>query len=171
MQIKRCGWLAVVLLLALSAGFARAQAPDGPPPGGPPLDDGGGPPSMSDHAPGPQRELKMLTRLLSLTAEQQGGVKTILEQQTADMRALRAKSQSSPDESNTPEARQARMTQMEQIREASNTKIAALLNDSQKKTFADWAARRKAQMERRMQEGGDGPPPPPPDGGGPPPAE
>jgi protein CpxP len=165
-RIKR-GWLAAVLL-ALGVGIASAQAPDGPPPG-PPPEDGGGPPTMADHAPGPQRELKTLTKLLSLTADQQTGVKAILEEQSAAMRALRAKSQSSsPEDSNTPEARQARMAQVEQIRNESNTKINALLNDNQKKTFADWIAKRKAAMERRRQGEGDGPPPPPPDGGGPP---
>lgn len=172
MHRTKRGWLAAVALLALGVGIASAQAPDGPPPG-PPPDDGGGPPSMTDQMPGPQRELKMLTRILSLTTDQQTGVKMILEQQVAQMRALRAKSQSSSsEESNTPEARQARMTQAEQIRDESDTKISALLNDSQKKTFADWVAKRKAAMERRQQGEGDGPPPPPPDGGGgPPPAE
>ena len=127
---------------------------------------------MAERMPGPDRELKTLTRVLSLTAEQQTGVKTILEQQAAEMRTLRAKNQSSPETANTPEAREARMAQAEQIRDASNTKITALLNDSQKATFADWIAKRKAAMERLRQQGdGNGPPPPPPDGGGPPPNE
>jgi len=114
------GWLAAVLL-ALGVGIASAQAPDGPPPG-PPPNDGGGSPAMADHAPGPQRELKTLTKLLSLTTDQQAGVKAILEEQSAAMRVLRAKSQSSsPEDSNTPEARQARMAEVEQIRDESNT--------------------------------------------------
>lgn len=167
------GWLAAAAFLALTATFASAQGPDSPPPGPPP--DGAAPPPMADHMPGPDRELKMLTRVLTLTPDQQTGVKTILDQQASEMRALRARNQSNPqsnpDTANTPEARQAHMQQVEQIRDESNTKISALLNDSQKKTFADWIAKRKAAMERRRQQDGDGPPPPPPDGGGPPPAE
>lgn len=177
MQRTKRGWLrASALLLALGAGIAHAQAPDGPPPGGAPPEDGGGPPpmrdSMNDRGPGAQRELKTLTRLLSLTSDQQAGVKTILEQQATQMRALLAKTRSNSEESNTPEARQSHMAQIEQIRDDADTKITALLNDSQKQTFAEWLAKRKAQTEkRREQDGGDGPPPPPPDGGGPPQGE
>jgi Spy/CpxP family protein refolding chaperone len=164
------GWFAAAALLALSTAIACAQAPDGPPPGPPP--DGVGQDSITDHAPGPQRELKMLTRLLSLTTDQQTGVKSILEQQATELRALRTRSQSNSEESNTPEAFQARMAKAEQIRDENNTKIAALLDDGQKKTFAAWVAKRKADMERRRQQGnGDGPPPPPDGGGGPPPGE
>jgi len=174
MQKKKLGWLAALVLLAMSAGMAHAQFPDGPPPGGPP--DGDGPPGMSERGPGAQRELKTLTKVLSLTSDQQAGVKGILEQQATQMRALFAKRQSNgksdQDEGNTQEARQAMTAQIQQLRDDSNTRIAALLNDSQKQTFADWLAKRKAQMEkRRQQDGGDGPPPPPPDGGGPPPGE
>jgi hypothetical protein len=53
---------------------------------------------------------------------------------------------------------------MEQIREETNTKIAALLDDTQKTTFAAWVAKHK---RHQAQESQDGPPPPPPDGGGP----
>jgi DNA repair ATPase RecN len=105
----------------------------------------------------------MLTRLLTLTPEQQTGVKAVLDQQAAQLNALRSKQ----EEGETPEARQANRAQAKELREQSNTKISALLNDSQKKTFADWIQRRKADMERRRGQEG----PPPPDGGGPPPNE
>jgi Spy/CpxP family protein refolding chaperone len=49
---------------------------------------------------------------------------------------------------------------MEAIRNDTDTKISALLNDDQKAKFAAWQAQRKARMERR--EGTGGPPPPPP---------
>jgi periplasmic protein CpxP/Spy len=138
-------------LLALCTGpiFAQDTPPSGPPAGGPP----GGHMRMGD----PERELHMLTHVLTLTPEQQTGVKAILEQQTTQMQALRAKNQGEAA-SDTTEARQARMTQMAQIREEGDTKINALLDDSQKKLFADWIARRKAAMERR-QQGGAAPPP------------
>jgi hypothetical protein len=118
---------------------------------------------------GPEQQLRNLTRLLTLTEDQQKGVRAVLEQQATQMRALRGKTQAEGAANDTPEARQARMTQMDQIRDESNTKRAALLDENQKKTFASWIEKRKAAMERRQSREGQ-PPPPPPDGGGPPPA-
>ena len=50
---------------------------------------------------GPERELQNLTRVLSLTPEQQTGVKALLEQQSTQMRALREKPQSESGTSTT----------------------------------------------------------------------
>lgn len=147
------------VLLGLCSLAAVAQAPDQP-------GDQPGPPPQGDRMANPDRELHMLTKRLSLTADQQTGVKAVLEQQANEMKALHAKASSDPD--GAPEARQALMTQMMQIHNESNSKIAALLDDNQKKLFAEIIARRKAEMEHRQQDG-DNPPPPPPDGGGPPP--
>lgn len=155
-----------VALLALCTGVAFAQSPDTPPPG--PAPDAQGQGGMG-RMRGPEQQLKRLTQLLTLTADQQSGVKAVLDQQAAQMRALRQKSPGATPESDTTEARQTRMTQMEQIRDESDTKIAALLDENQKKTFADWTQRRKAAMERRQPregqpppQGGEAPPPPPP---------
>jgi protein CpxP len=157
-----------VALLALCSAAAFAQAPDGAPQGPPPDAQSGPPPGGMGRMRGPEQQLKRLTQLLTLTADQQSGVKAVLDQQAAQMRALRQKSQGATPESDTPEARQARVTQMEQIRDESDTKIAALLDENQKKTFADWTQRRKAAMERRQSregqpppQGGEAPPPPP----------
>jgi len=152
----------VLLGLCSFAAYAQSGEPDGPPPGPPP----GGEHRM----PGPDRELKMLTKLLTLTADQQTGVKALLEQQATEMKALRAKAQSESNQSSdssSTESPQARMAQMEQIHDETNTKIAALLTDSQKKIFEEWLEKRKAEMEQRRSQGGE--PPAPPDGGGPPP--
>lgn len=159
-------WKLALACVGLSLGWYTALAQqDGPPP--PPPDQAQQ--SPGERGPSPERELKMLTRLLTLTTDQQTGVKTVLEQQRSQMQALRTQAQSSSTEQ-TPETRKARRAQAEQIREESDTKIAALLDDSQKKIFAGWEARRKQQMERRGRDNQDGnPPPPPPDGGGPPP--
>ena len=107
----------------------------------------------------------MLTQLLTLTPDQQTGVKAVLTQQSEQMKALRNKTQSDTASSDSAEAMQARRSQVEAIRNESNTKITALLDENQKKTFADWTARRQAQMERRRSQGGasgDALPPPPP---------
>jgi hypothetical protein len=105
--------------------------------------------------------------MLNLTPDQQKGVRTVLEQQATEMKALREKAPTDPSTGQTPESREARMTQMRQIREEGNTKIAALLDENQKKTFAEWAEKRKQEMGRR-QRGEPGGPPPSPDGAAPP---
>ena len=153
-------------LLMLCLYTALGQAPDGPPPGPPPDD---APQGRVERGAGPERQLKMLTHLLNLTTDQQKGVKSVLEEQATEMKALRSKAQADPATDQTPETREAWMTQMKQIREESSTKISALLDDTQKTTFAAWEQKMKAEMERRSAQ--DGPPdgPPPPDGGGPPP--
>ena len=100
----------------------------------------------------------MLTRVLNLTPDQQTGVKAVLDQRNTQMMALRNKAESQGANSDAPETRQARMTQMDQIREESNTKIADLLDDNQKKTFTDWVQERKAEMARRRSHEGNPPP-------------
>jgi hypothetical protein len=99
---------------------------------------------------GPERELQRLTERLTLTPDQQTGVKAILEQQTTQMKALRTNAQSDSAAADTPEARQARMTQMNQIRDETDTKITALLDENQKKIYAEMIERRKAMMARRQ---------------------
>ena len=150
-------------LLALCSYAAYGQA-DAPPPGPPP----DGPQAGGEgHSHGPERELGNLTRALNLTADQQTGVKALLQQQATQLKALRAKFQGESADSSSPETRQARHTQVEQIRDETDTKISALLDDTQKPKFTQWVARRKAMEARRGSPGGN---PPPPDGGGPPPS-
>jgi protein CpxP len=146
-------------LLGLCSLAAHAQAgpPDGPP--------DGPPPGNAERTPGPDREFRMLTRLLTLTTDQQKGVKTLLEQQAQQMKALRNKTPADPSTGQAPETPQAQMAQVDQIRDETNTKIAALLDDTQKPTFAEWVQKRKAAMEHRRSQDGN-PPPPPPDGPG-----
>jgi periplasmic protein CpxP/Spy len=108
---------------------------------------------------GSERELERLTHMLTLTADQQTGVKALLEQQSTQMKALHAKAQTeAAGTTETTETRQAGMTQMDQIRDETNTKISALLDDTQKKTFADMIARRKAAMARHESREGNPPP-------------
>jgi hypothetical protein len=153
---------AALLTLCSYAAIGQSGPPDGPP--GPPPD--GQNPAGTEHRLDPARELSRLTHLLTLNPDQQTGVKTLLEQQTQQMKALRGKAQVDPSSGQAPETRQARMTQMEQIRDETDTKIAALLDTNQKKTFADWVQQRKeASGRRRSRQGDQGtPPPPPPDG-------
>ena len=159
-------WKAAVgaAILAISTTTIYAQADQAQEPQRPPTGESqpGGPRNqMRGMRGGPDRELGMLTHMLNLTPDQQKGVKTVLDQQMVQMQAMRSKSGSEATGNETPEARRA---QMDQIRDESNTKIAALLDEGQKKTFADWTERRKQAMARRQSPSpnGDQPPPPPP---------
>jgi Spy/CpxP family protein refolding chaperone len=165
-DMAESGWkiAAVSALLMLGTYLSLGQAPEGAP--APPE---GAPRTRMERGANPERQLVMLTRMLNLTADQQKGVRTVLEQQATEMKALQEKAPADPSTGQTPESREARMTQMRQIREESNTKIAALLDEGQKKTFADWTQKRKQEMERRQHGEPGGPPPPAPDGAAPPP--
>jgi hypothetical protein len=102
---------------------------------------------------GPNRELNFLTRLLTLTTDQQTGVKTLLDQQSSQIQALRTSSQNNSADADSPEARQAQRAQVEQIRDETNSKISALLDDTQKQTFADWLAKRKEAARNHQSQG------------------
>ena len=164
-QFNRWKMLAGIALLSLSSCAVWAQAPDGPPPG-PPPDQAGQP--GPERGPNPERQLKQLTKLLSLTPDQQIGVKAVLEQSATEMKALRAKQDPASQGSETRESRRALMEQGRQIHEETNTKINALLDENQKKAFADWNAKREERMRNHRNGGDQGSEPPPPP---PPPAE
>jgi Spy/CpxP family protein refolding chaperone len=105
--------------------------------------------------PNQERELQQLTQVLSLSADQQAQVKSLLAERRDKMEALR-KSGSGGDASS--QAAQPSREQMEAIRNDTDTKITALLNDDQKTKFAAWQQQRKQRMERR--QGPDAPAPP-----------
>lgn len=106
------------------------------------------------------REFGMLIRRLSLTTDQQSGVKALLDQQVTQMKALRTAptAESTAPPPGTPEAHQARFAQMTQIREETETKISALLDETQKKTYAEIIAQRKQAMARHQAHDGNPPP-------------
>jgi Spy/CpxP family protein refolding chaperone len=136
---KRTLLLAGILLV--SCGALTAQSGDAPPPPGQMQGRGGG---------NPERQLQMLTERLSLTADQQTQVKALLADQRQKMQVLRESNSGAPPD----------RQQMEGIRNETDTKINALLNDDQKAKFAEWQKERNARMGR--QQGPDQPPPPPP---------
>jgi len=147
MLARRTMVLAGVLAAGSCAVWAQADAPPGPPPG----------PPGGMHRGGPERELRELTHVLSLSDAQRTQVKTLLEERRQQAEALR-----NPAGGDTAaEAPRSSREQMEAIRQATDTKIAALLNDEQKTKFTAWQQERNQRMEHRGGPGGDGPPPPP----------
>ena len=76
----------------------------------------------------PDEQLARMTKRYDLSADQQTQIKPIIANTQQQMMALRSDSSMSRDD---------KMAKMKTIREGSNTKIQALLNDSQKQKFAE----------------------------------
>ena len=112
--------------LALAANLVSAQAPEAAPP--PP------PPGGWHHGPmDPASAAQHLARRLDLSAEQQTQVQNILTEEQAQHKALDA---------NTTITHQQFLAQSKTLHEASEAKIQALLNESQKAEYAKMMARR-----------------------------
>ena len=141
-RIALSGLLATGLTLFTAAAFAQ-QDNSAPPPaqqGG----NGGG--RMGRQQMDPDQQVARMTKRYNLSADQQTQIKPILVNQQQQMEALHGDSSLSQDD---------RMAKMKGIREESSTKIQAILNDTQKKQFAEDQQR----MQERMQERGGGAPP------------
>jgi Spy/CpxP family protein refolding chaperone len=129
-----------VMVCTIALGIqAYSLMQEGPPPGGPG-------PGGHWQPPTAEEQTARLTKLLSLTEEQQGKVKAILEeqhQQTAKMRE---------DSSTAPEDRFAKMKEM---REKVHNQIKDVLNEDQKKKFAEWEQQRSDRMRHRRESAPD----------------
>ena len=126
-----------------TGGAPETSAP--PPMQGP----GGGRRGMMD----PDQQLERMSKRYNLSADQQSQLKPILVSQQQQMQALRGDSSLS---------REDRMAKMQSIHSDSNTKIEAILNDTQKKQFAEDQQRMQERMQQRGDGAGPGGPPPPP---------
>ena len=93
----------------------------------------------------PDEQVARMTKRYNLSSDQQAQIKPILANQQQQMTALRGDSSLS---------REDRMAKMKGIREDSSTKIQAILNDTQKKQFAE---DQQKMQERMQQRGGGGP--------------
>jgi P pilus assembly/Cpx signaling pathway, periplasmic inhibitor/zinc-resistance associated protein len=111
-----------LLALALASGLAAPSLLAQPPEGGRP---GPGGPRAEMRI---EDRLKQLGEALALTDEQKTAIKPILEESGAEMRKLLE------DRSGDREARRSKLME---LREKTNTKIAALLTDEQKAKFAE----------------------------------
>jgi periplasmic protein CpxP/Spy len=110
---------------------------------------GGGRRGMMD----PDQQLARMSKRYNLSTDQQTQLKPILVSQQQQMQALRSDSSMS---------REDKMAKMQSIRSDSSTKIQAILNDTQKKQFADDQQRMQERMQQRGDGAGPGGPPPPP---------
>jgi periplasmic protein CpxP/Spy len=144
-RIALSGLLATGFALGTAAAFAQQDSPA---------------PDASAQQPGPGRmgrqqmtpdeQVERMTKRYNLSADQQTQIKPIVADAQQQMMALRQDSSMS---------REDKMSKMMSIREASSTKISAILNDTQKQQFAE----DQQKMQQRMQQHGGGAP-----AGGPP---
>ena len=133
------GILATGLTLGSAAAFAQdapAAAPDAT------AQQGGG----HRQPPTPDEQVARMTKRYNLSADQQTQIKPIVADAQQKMMALREDSSMSRDD---------KMAKMKSIHEDSNTKIQAVLNDTQKAQFAQ---DQQKMQERMMQRGGGAPP-------------
>jgi hypothetical protein len=141
--------LAIWLLPTSSVLFAQE---DGPPPD---LQGslGTGAPQLTNV----RKRLSELTHRYALTPSQQGAARPILESERQQIAELRK------DDSLEP---QDVFTRMNTIQDATNKKIEAILNETQKAKFDEDVAKMEIQRRHRMGQmgGSDEMPPPPPDG-------
>jgi periplasmic protein CpxP/Spy len=148
-RIALSGLLATGLTLGTAAAFAQQDSPAAPDASAQQPGNGGGG-RMGRMQMSPDDRLAQMTKRYNLSADQQTQIKPILADSQQQMMALRGDSSMS---------REDKMTKMMSIREASNSKISAILNDSQKQKFAE----DQQKMQERMQQRGGGAP-----AGGPP---
>lgn len=87
------------------------------------------------HAPNPNKQARHLGRMLGLTSDQVAQIRPILADRMQQMQSLRS------DASLTPRDRRRRTRE---IMQNSNSKIEALLNDSQRQQYAQMLAQRRA---------------------------
>jgi Spy/CpxP family protein refolding chaperone len=93
----------------------------------------------------PDKAVAHMAKRYNLSSEQQTQIKPIIVGQQQQIQTLRG------DQSLS---REDKMAKMKSIRDDSNTKIQAVLNDSQKQKFAQDQQEREAHMHQRM-GGGD----------------
>jgi Spy/CpxP family protein refolding chaperone len=96
----------------------------------------------------PADQVKELTEKLSLTDDQQGKIKTILEDTRDQMQKIRADDSLSQED---------KMAKGRGLRETANGKIRELLTDDQKKKFDQLEQERRDRMRQRQQGGGEPP--------------
>jgi Spy/CpxP family protein refolding chaperone len=91
------------------------------------------------HGMSADEQLARMTKDLNLTPDQATQIKPILVDRQQQMMTLHQDQSMSQDD---------KMAKMKSLREDSNTKIAAVLNDTQKQQFAEMQAKQQQRMQQ-----------------------
>jgi protein CpxP len=130
----------MLLGTVLAAGAALAQAPDQAQSSGASQTTQTTP--VREHkAPNPDRMAKHLEKKLNLSNDQVAKIKPVLEDRVQQMQSLRA---------DTSLSQQDRRNKAHQIMQDSNTKIEAVLNDTQKQQFEQLLQERREHHKSKM---------------------
>jgi protein CpxP len=128
--------LTVSALLAIGTVMGAPQdQPVAPSAGG----NGQGPHRQMD----PDRQVKMLTKKLDLTADQQTQIRSILTDRQQQFESIRNDSSLAPKD---------RHEKMRSLREESENKIKGVLTDSQKQTYDQMQQEMRERMQQRRHE-------------------
>lgn len=130
--------LVLAACLSAFAAFGQNPPPQGPPP------QGGSPTGPARTMPSVDDQAQMLQEKLALDDGQKAKIKTILEDQRAQMQVVMK------DDSLSKEDRGAKMRS---IRETATTKIREVLNDDQKKKFEVMQQEMHDRMHQQKQGG------------------
>jgi Spy/CpxP family protein refolding chaperone len=146
--MKKAQLLLTIITLIPLAGFSLpAQGPmGGPPPGGPPPDAFG----SSAEIPSVNSQTRKLTKLLNLTDEQKGKVRSIFEEQKKQYEKL--------DRDETISEGELTWS-VEELQKTTSARIREVLSEDQKARFDEYDD--KKQKSKEQQPGGEMPPPPP----------
>src|SRR5574341_329573 len=96
--------------------------------------------------PGAGDHLKALSERLNLSQDQQASIEVILEDQLAQLRAIRTDASLSPSD---------KMSKIRSLREASASQVRGQLNDGQKKRFDEMRQDAHERMKERQARGED----------------
>jgi Spy/CpxP family protein refolding chaperone len=93
------------------------------------------------HGMSPDEQLARMTKELNLTSDQAAQIKPVLVDRRQQMQTLRQ------DQSTS---REDKMAKMKSLREDSNTRIEAVLNDTQKQQFEAMLAKQQHRMQQPL---------------------
>lgn len=122
-------FLTGALFVAGSAAFAQSDSPA----------QQSAPMAGMHHGMNPDEQLARMTKELNLTSDQATQIKPILVDRQQQMMTLRQDQSMSQED---------KMAKMKSLREDSNTKIAAILNDTQKQQFEAMQAKQQHRMQQ-----------------------
>ncbi len=130
--------LSGVLAIAGGAAFAQTDAAQQPGAAAPNAQ-----PSHGHHGMDPDAQANHLTKKLKLSADQENQIKPILADREQQMQALHQ---------NQSMSQQDRAAKAKSLRDDSNTKIEAVLNDTQKQKFEQMQAKRQQRWQEHQQQ-------------------
>jgi Spy/CpxP family protein refolding chaperone len=91
-----------------------------------------------------EQKFKVAAEKLNLTADQQTKLKALLEQNRAEMKALREANKEKPKE----EKRKAMLEQMKKM----DTQVSAILDSKQQELYKQMKAEKRAEMKKKREE-------------------